>query len=105
MDLFSLFVKGGRKVGGVWCCPVSDHVRILLGILTFKFWSNGKIAGHSKLYPLKTRYVATQFVHILLFTFLELEIDTIHCYVTTRTQLYGYAAVQLCGYVAIQRTW
>ena len=79
--------------------------------------SNCRIPRHSKLYPLKSGYLTTQFVHAnSFFMFLEREIDTLQGYGATGLQgygttglrgygttgLWGYGATGLRGYVA---TW
>ena len=60
--------------------------------------SNCRIPRHSKLYPLKSGYLATQFVHSLFFMFLEREIDSLRDYVARG--LRGYGATELRGYGA-----
>ena len=60
--------------------------------LFYNVGSNCRIPCHSKLYPLKSGYVATQLAHALSsFLFLEREIDTtrLRGYATTATRLRG----------------
>ena len=69
--------------------------------------SNCRIPRHSKLYPLKSGYLTTQFVHAnSFFMFLEREIDTLQGYRATGQRGYGatglrnYGAMGLWGYGA-----
>ena len=50
----------------------------VLSLLEKLKYSNCRIPGHLKLYPLKTRICATQFVHRL--SFFRLFLDTLHWY-------------------------